>query len=207
MLAPPERNGTLIQCPCHGGGIRPKGRFFSESDWLACNDLYLLRTYLSNTVSERQYSLFEVACWRRRCGNSMHSSLREALEFTERYADGQATEEEQEAAWNACYGKGGVFGYHDDEAGREAERRLLHEILGNPFRPVKLSPGWLAGNGRCVPLLAQAIYDERRFQDLPILGDALEDAGCTEKAIFSHCRQPGEHVRGCWVLDLLLGKK
>jgi hypothetical protein len=55
--------------------------------------------------------------------------------------------------------------------------------------------------------LAQGIYDERAFERLPILADALEDAGCTDAAILVHCRGPGPHVRGCWVVDLILGKQ
>ena len=55
--------------------------------------------------------------------------------------------------------------------------------------------------------IAQAIYEKADFSSLPILADALEDAGCTDRAILDHCRQPGEHVRGCWVVDLVLGKQ
>jgi hypothetical protein len=88
----------------------------------------------------------------------------------------------------------------------EAQNRLLRDIFGNPFRPVTLDPSWIAWNAGAVKKMAQVIYDERRFADLPILADALEDAGCTDPAILSHCREPGEHVRGCWVVDLLLGK-
>jgi hypothetical protein len=58
-----------------------------------------------------------------------------------------------------------------------------------------------------VPKLGQAIYAERRFNHLPILADAFEEAGCTNAGILNHCRLPGEHVRGCWVIDLILGKK
>ena len=54
--------------------------------------------------------------------------------------------------------------------------------------------------------LAQSIYDDRAFDRLPILADALEEAGCTDAAILDHCRGPGPHVRGCWAVDLLLGK-
>jgi hypothetical protein len=83
----------------------------------------------------------------------------------------------------------------------------IRDIFGNPFRPVAVDPDWLTWNGGTVPKLAQAIYDQRRFQDLPILADALEEAGCTNADILNHCRQPGEHVRGCWVVDLVLGKE
>jgi hypothetical protein len=54
--------------------------------------------------------------------------------------------------------------------------------------------------------LAAAIYEGRQYEDLPILADALEEAGCGTEDILRHCRQPGEHGRGCWVVDLLLGK-
>jgi hypothetical protein len=56
-----------------------------------------------------------------------------------------------------------------------------------------------------VAQVARAIYDGRRFADLPVLADALEESGCTDEAILRHCRSGGEHARGCWVLDALLG--
>jgi hypothetical protein len=87
-----------------------------------------------------------------------------------------------------------------------AQAVLLRDIFGNPFRPVALAPAWPTWNEGALPKLAQAIYEERCFGDLPILADALEEAGCDNADILSHCRQPGEHVRGCWVVDLLLGK-
>jgi hypothetical protein len=102
----------------------------------------------------------------------------------------------------------------EDLAARQAEMEarlaasacLLRDLIGNPFRPVSLDPSWLAWNGGVVRKMAQTIYDEHRFTDLPVLADALEDAGCADAAAPAHCRQPGEHVRGCWVMDLLLGK-
>ena len=91
------------------------------------------------------------------------------------------------------------------------ERALLVEsvqdIVGNPFHPIAISPHWLAWEDGTVRRIAQAIYDERAFERLPILADALEDAGCDKADILSHCRGPGPHVRGCWVVDLLLGKQ
>ena len=74
------------------------------------------------------------------------------------------------------------------------------------FRPVALNTAWLAWNDGTIPKLAQAIYDDRAFDRLPILADALEDAGCTDADILGHCRGGGEHTRGCWVVDLVLGK-
>ena len=83
---------------------------------------------------------------------------------------------------------------------------LVHDIFGNPFRPVCVSSSWLAWNDGAIRKMAQVVYDDRAFDRLPLLADALEDAGCTDADILSHCRTPGEHVRGCWVVDLLLGK-
>ena len=94
--------------------------------------------------------------------------------------------------------------YNRTEAERTVQARLLRDIFGNPFRPVLVDPAWLTTT---VAGLAQSIYDDRAFDRLPILADALEDAGCTNVDMLNHCRLPGEHVRGCWVVDLLLGKK
>ena len=72
--------------------------------------------------------------------------------------------------------------------------QLLRDIFGNPFRPVSAAPSWLAWNDGTVRKMAQAIYDERRLSELPLLADALEDAGCTNPDILSHCRGPGPHA-------------
>ena len=82
--------------------------------------------------------------------------------------------------------------------------QLLRDIFGNPFRPVTIDPRWLTST---VIDLADAIYTERAFDRMPILADALMDAGCDSEEIINHCRGPGPHVRGCWVVDLLLGKE
>jgi hypothetical protein len=79
----------------------------------------------------------------------------------------------------------------------------LRCIFGNPFRSIIRIAGWLTST---VTGLAESIYEERAFDRLPILADALEDAGCTAEDILNHCRQPGVHVRGCWPLDLILRK-
>jgi hypothetical protein len=89
------------------------------------------------------------------------------------------------------------------EAERVAQCRLVRDIVGNPFSSVTVNLAWQTPT---VVSLAQSIYADRTFDRMPILGDALEDAGCTNADILAHCSQPGEHVRGCWVVDLLLGK-
>jgi hypothetical protein len=86
---------------------------------------------------------------------------------------------------------------------RESLVRLLRDIFGNPFRPVAVDPRWLTST---VVSLARGIYDERAFDRLPILADALQDAGCDDPDVLGHCRSPGPHVRGCWVVDLVLGR-
>jgi hypothetical protein len=82
---------------------------------------------------------------------------------------------------------------------------LLRDLFGNPFRRGTFDPGRLADGGR-VAQLARVVYEEGCFEDLPILADALEDAGCPDGQVLGHCRTAGEHARGCWVLDLLLGR-
>jgi hypothetical protein len=80
----------------------------------------------------------------------------------------------------------------------------LRDIACNPFRPITFDPSWRTSD---VMLLAQGISAERAFDRMPILADALQDAGCEHPDILDHCRDAGQvHVRGCWVVDLVLGK-
>jgi hypothetical protein len=104
------------------------------------------------------------------------------------------------AAWDAAW----------DEA-CAAQAALLRDITCNPFRPVSLDPTWRTPT---VVALAQAAYGNRILpagtldtDRLAVLADALEDAGCDNADILSHLRGPGPHVRGCWAVDLLLGKE
>jgi len=90
-------------------------------------------------------------------------------------------------------------------AEQQRETNLLRDLFGPlPFRAVAVEPGWKMP---AVVALAGSAHEERRFEDLPILGDALEEAGCTDADILNHCRLPGVHVRGCWLVDALLGKR
>jgi hypothetical protein len=100
-----------------------------------------------------------------------------------------------------------VPGY-DGPAGRAegaAQCRLLRDLFA-PFAAPRVEPAWLAGCGGAVPGLARGIYEERAFERMPILADALEEAGCDHEGLLAHCRSGEGHVRGCWALDLLLGQ-
>ena len=104
-------------------------------------------------------------------------------------------------------------------ANRETENlaqcALLRDIFGNPFRQSpNLSPAVYSWDDGTVRHIAEVIYEERRLPErtldntrLAILANALVEAGCTNADILTHCRQPGDHVRGCWVVDAILGKK
>jgi hypothetical protein len=82
--------------------------------------------------------------------------------------------------------------------------RLFRDVFGNPFRRVRLDRAWRT---EAVVRVAETIYTDARFDEVPILADALEETGCADSEVLTHCRQPGPHVRGCWVVDLLLGKQ
>jgi hypothetical protein len=100
-----------------------------------------------------------------------------------------------------------AFGVHfvcSLDLDRRKQAELLREIIGNPFRPVALDPAWRTPT---VVALASQMYESRDFGAMPILADALQDAGCDNEEVLHHCRGPGPHVRGCWVLDLVLGKE
>ncbi len=97
----------------------------------------------------------------------------------------------------------------------DRQTALLRCIFGNPFRPAPgVDPAWLAWHGAAVPQLARAAYEERRLPEgtldparLAVLADALEEAGCTDTEMLGHLRSPWPHVRGCWAVDLLLGRE
>ena len=196
-----------------------------EAEWLACEDPQRMLVFLlSRPVDERKLRLFACASLRRHWPRLPEPGWL-AVEVGERYADHLATREEIEEArarvrrgptraqfaWVAIVDRirAAILPVLSHEIWLSPEewepgRNLLREIFGNPFRPVSLARSWLTPN---VLALAQTIYEERAFDRLPILSDALLDAGCDNPDILDHCRSPGPHVRGCWVVDLLLGKR
>jgi hypothetical protein len=92
-----------------------------------------------------------------------------------------------------------------DAPEKAAQAALLRCVKGNPYRPVAFSPEWRTDTAIA---LARQMYESRDFSPIPILADALQDAGCDSDDILEHCRDTAlAHVRGCWVVDLVLGKE
>jgi hypothetical protein len=114
-------------------------------------------------------------------------------------------EEVLEAASDVCVTANSSDSY-EAKCKLEKQQRatLVRDIFGSPFRPIPVEPVWLTAT---VVAFAKGIYNDRAFDRMPILADALQDAGCENADILNHCWQPGEHVRGCWVVDLLTGRK
>ena len=193
----------------------------TEHEWLTATDPEPMLEFLSGKASDRKLLLFCAACAR------WNSDLREGkdredqltrIEVHEKYADG--------LVGNADYRR--LFSHIRSDTlpewpwewarlwTKQADRtaappfplsersNMLRDVLGNPFRPVAVDPAWRTST---VVALARGIYDEKAFDRMPILADALQDAGCDNDDVLSHCRGGGPHVRGCWVVDLLLGKE
>lgn len=192
----------------------------TESEWLAGNDALPLWDFVRARIGDRKGRLFAAACCRRVLPVLQEGRYGMHVETCERYADGLATAEELESArtgwpWgfsldpgeNGCEPDDLTWLAPDRNAEVAIQAKLLREIVGNPFRSVRLAQEWLSANDALVASLARTIYDERAFDRMPILGDALEDAGCADLVILDHCRGASGHVRGCWLLDLILGRE
>jgi hypothetical protein len=181
--------------------------------------------FLGGKVSERKVRLFAFACCRRIWALIEDEWSKRAIEVAEAFADGRATGKELraaeeawaglmapaqaasegDAAWAAAAATAAAAGEATmaARAERQAQANLLHCIFGNPFRPVALDAAWRTPE---VLALTQAIYEERTFERMPELVDALEQTGCTDGDLLRHLRGPAPHVRGCWPVDALLGK-
>jgi len=109
----------------------------------------------------------------------------------------------QRACWNS-FDVGPLDAHPESE--EACQSALLRDLLGDGTRTPDLHPDWLRWRDGLVVELARTFYEERRFADLPILGDALQDAGCDHPEILEHCRPGRGHVRGCWLLDAILGR-
>jgi hypothetical protein len=226
----------------------------TEAEWLTSSDPDgLLHWVWSSSMASppddlshphatnRRLRLFACACCRSIWPLLTDPRSRAAVEVSERFADGRATDRElreastaayevtrltvDEAALYAAFAASGVAeeeswlfepahvaanaasagGHPEEERRRQCD--ILRDLFGNPFRPVgalEIEPERTSSD---VVALAHTIYEDRTFNLFPILADALQDAGCDYPYVLDHCRDPNlTHYRGCWVLDLILGR-
>lgn len=207
---------------------REQGEAMNEVEWLSCTKPRRMLGFLQNKATPRKQRLVLCACGRLISHLFPSEAWRDLIGIGERYADGEVTEEERETRL-----RGAIRSQRDPVVGlaisplhsdfsyswlgsalasidRVAPGSILKQCavlrcLFNPFHPVSLEPSWLTSD---VLALARRIYDERDFDGMPILADALQDAGCANEDVLNHCRDANQvHVRGCWVVDLLLQKE
>jgi hypothetical protein len=201
----------------------------TESEWLVCTDPLELLDCVGAPLEGRKTFLLQAACFRRQW-ERLPEVARDWVRLAEAAAEGKATREVLEDGFDALeealneFGPPGEFvalldiawGMWTAEwatlaegeqepawaAERAAQAALVRDVLPSPFRTAVLVPTWRT---RSVLDLARAA-DAGAFDVLPVLGDALEEAGCDNADVLGHCRGSGPHVRGCWVVGLLLGE-
>lgn len=191
----------------------------TEAEWAACRDPRQLLDYHRMKTDPRRLRLLAAAC-ARAVGDTSPLVAR-VLDVVERYADGTADRAEFLAARTAARGNPDVrlpLRHLTDDA-MEAltlaitlvrdrtdpvvECDLIRCVFGNPYRRTGTDPAWRT---EAAVGLARGVYESRDFGPMPVLADALEDAGCTAADVLGHCRAGGPHARGCWVVDGLLGR-
>ncbi len=199
----------------------------TEEEWFGATDPVFMLPTAEQTASPRKRRLFMAGVSRTGWAHYGMPAVHKVLDCAERYADGEIREEavtEHRARSTAGWFWGIPVEPLLCPMGQEiaavrtfltalqssvwAEKvtraDLLREVVGNPFQSAELDPNWLTST---VILIAQQMYDAREFGAMPILADALQDAGCDHADILDHCRDTNQvHVRGCRVVDLVLGK-
>jgi hypothetical protein len=228
---------TQTFCPGCSRRLTPRTiRPFDEAEWLACNNLGIVMQLAPGLGSERKRRLFACACARQLWRLLPDPRSRIAVGAAECFADGLIDSVERTRAYagalDVCREKGTFRGapWLAAEAVSGAPQpshavnailprpgplrpawawltRVARDVFGNPFHTPHLDPAWLAWEGGTVCKLAEGIYQDQAFDRLPVLADALEEAGCTDESLLSHLRGGGPHARGCWAIDLLLGKE
>jgi hypothetical protein len=182
-----------------------------EADWLASRDPTAMLETVRATASLRKLYLLCVACG---CMYKFNASGLAAMAAMEAAAEAEDPVEAVRAIapTHPDYGLSVVpwamtermARYWRADVGRKHAPPLIREVFGNPFRPVAFDATW---RSITAVALARQMYDSRDFSAMPILADSLQDAGCEDEQILAHCRGNGPHVRGCWVVDLVLGKE
>jgi hypothetical protein len=203
-----------------------EGGPMTEAEWLTCENPDLLEDFLTHVQrNERKLRLYACACCRRAWHLFADQRCQAAVAVAERFSDGLVDYDELATASDSAFDAMKELGNEDigawaatcvtchdldyilfgDMINDSAERlALLGDVFGNPFRPVSCDSGWRTP---AILAMAHTAYESDDFSFLSALADALEDAGCTDRAILDHLRGSGPHVRGCWAIDLILGKQ
>jgi hypothetical protein len=196
----------------------------TQAKWLASQDVEVLLAHHHGQVSARKVRLFACACCRCVPGILADERSARAIEVAERLADGRETvldRQSIDADWQLPRNPAWVVSWAERadsapgglraalwarERGATGLAEAAREVFGNPFRPIVIEPAVLAWSDGTVRKMARTIYEERRLSDLPILADALEEAGCGSTELLEHLRGPEAHRLGCWALDRVLGR-
>jgi len=187
--------------------------------WPCCSDAQEMLRFVPGKAGDRKLRLIACAC-ARLLARSTHEHNLAAIAAAERYADGLCPRREtkklckhSDLAWLAqpeplasALEVVRLVVEEQPSVGPMRAADVVREVLGDPFRPVALRHEWLRNEGAAVAHLVGAIERDGRYEEMPILADALEDAGCRVTAVLDHCRATVTHARGCWVMDLLLGR-
>jgi hypothetical protein len=208
----------------------------TEQERLESNATREMLEFLWGKGSDRKLRLFACGFCRSIDEVLADEDCRDAVQVAEQFADGVASREELDAAWRTARAVWEVSEWKSMLAAKATDWSAwtaalsVHLVLGIdnnplkfwrrqsdilrcivgplPFSSVFIDPAWLTWHGGLLVSMARQMYDSRDFSDLSVMADALEEAGCANPDILSHCRQQGAvHVRGCWVVDLLLGKE
>jgi hypothetical protein len=208
----------------------------TEMEWLTRRDDRVMLEHLASTVTHRKLRLLSLEIIRKGPEPWDHPRVAQALLLADQVVEGIQPERaltpfqtlvrqaldalsdsngptkshlvaafyllEESPNWRTPYViRNWIFGGPETD---DVVLGLLRDIFGNPFRPVSFDPRWRTADTLG---LARGIYEDRAFDRLPLLADALMDAGCADEQVIGHCRSEGAHVRGCWVVDLVLGKE
>jgi hypothetical protein len=207
----------------------------TKAEWLRCGDVSHLLARVGGKVGARKVRLALCACLRapQVWGLLAAPASRRAVEVGEAFADGGAGREElgqarkrasavARAGWGpmppctpaaylanyVCLQDRNLLAYLRELEWSLRQLRppagLLRDIFGDPFRPAPFEARWRSADAVG---LAHGIYADRAFGRMPILADALEEAGCDHPQTLAHCRGPGLHARGCWVVDRVLDRE
>jgi hypothetical protein len=201
----------------------------TEEAWLFCEDPRKVFVCLRPVATDRQLRLFACAFWHwhaqqqaERTTGAIGLEMIQALDYAERWAENGAPPRDAGPVFSIEFRWHPLFARHASDAAEWTIRgsaacgrgwigprvqvqqvALLREVFGNPFRPVVIGR-------RCRSAaalgLARVVYEERALELVPVLADALEEAGA-EARLLEHLRRGGPHVRGCWAVDLVLAKE